>query len=121
MLEERINVRTLLSTVSSQLGVPRSRFKGFEDYAFSIAGLRLWNALLGSITDYKSIGALKKKVLRHICLNLLLIRCNLFSCIYIYMSYKAPENGLLDRALNKCFIIIYMSKCMQVPLTQLSE
>ena len=26
--------------------------------------------------------------------------------LYIYLSCKAPENGLLDQALYKCFIII---------------
>ena len=32
----------------------------FGDCAFSVAALRLWNALLVSVTDCKSIGALKK-------------------------------------------------------------
>ena len=78
----RTNVRILRFAVSSQLAVPQCKLKGFGDRAFSIAAPRLWNALPGSITDCKSIGALKK-VLRHICLNLLLIRCNLFSCIFV--------------------------------------
>jgi len=82
MLQERTNVRTLRSTVSSQLAVPRSRLKGFGDRAFSIAAPRLWNALPGFITDCKSVGAFKK-VLRHICLNLLLTRLNLLSCIFV--------------------------------------
>ena len=44
---------------------------------------------------------LYKNVLRHICLNLPLIKCNLYPCL----SHKAPENGSLDQALYKCFII----------------
>ena len=58
----------------SQLAVPWSRLKVFMDRAFNIAALRLWNALPASITDSKSNGALKRKILRQICLNLLLIR-----------------------------------------------
>ena len=61
---------------------------------FSITAPRLQNARSGFIADCKSIGAFKK-VLRHICLNLLLIRC-----------YICSENGLLYPALYKCFIII---------------
>ena len=30
------------------------------------------------------LASLKKKVLRPICLNVVLIRCNLFSCIFIH-------------------------------------
>ena len=52
MLQERINVQTLRSIVSSQFAVPRNRLQGF-------AALRLWNALPGPMTDCKSIGALK--------------------------------------------------------------
>ena len=81
MLQDRTNVQTLKVTFSSQLTVPRSRLKGFGNHAFSI-DLRWWNALPGSFIDCKSIGALKKG-LRHICLNLLLIMCNVFSCIFI--------------------------------------
>ena len=36
MLEEKINVQALRSTVSSQLAIPQSRLKGFWDHAFSI-------------------------------------------------------------------------------------
>ena len=43
--------------VSSQLAVPQSRLKGFGD----CAAPTLWNALPGSITDCKSIGAFKKE------------------------------------------------------------
>ena len=50
------NVWTLRSTISSQLAVPWSRLKDFGNHAFSIAGPRLWNVLLGSITDCKSVG-----------------------------------------------------------------
>ena len=49
MLQERTNVRTSRSTVSSQLAVPQSRLKGFGDRAFRITAQRLWNALPGSI------------------------------------------------------------------------
>ena len=66
MLQERTNVRTLRSTVSSQLAVPRSRLKGFGDRAFSIAAPRLWNALPGFITDCKSVGAFKKGLKTHL-------------------------------------------------------
>ena len=52
--------------VSSKLAVPRSRLKTFGDHAFSIAVMRLWNALPGSITDSKSIGALKKCLKTHL-------------------------------------------------------
>ena len=52
---------TLHSSVSSQLEVPRGRLKGFGDHGFRIAASRLWNALLGSITDCKSIGDFKNK------------------------------------------------------------
>ena len=45
-----------------------------------------WNALPGSVSDCKFIGALKK-ILRHICLNLLLIRCNLFPYICHVMHF----------------------------------
>ena len=61
-----IYVQTLHSIVSSQLAVPQSRLKGFGDPAFSIAAPSLWNALPGSITDCKSIGALKKSLIRHL-------------------------------------------------------
>ena len=61
MLQERANVRTLRSTVSSQLAVPRSTLKGFGDRAFSFAAQLLWNSLPGSITDCKSIGTFKKR------------------------------------------------------------
>ena len=57
--------------VPSQLVVPRSRLKGFGNRAFSIAAPKLWNALPGSLTYCKSVGAYKK-TLGHICLNLLL-------------------------------------------------
>ena len=72
-LQERTNVRTLRCTVSSQLSVPRSRLKGFGDGAFSIATPGRWNALSGSITECKCIGAFKNG-LRHICLYLPLIK-----------------------------------------------
>ena len=85
--------------VSSQLAVPRSRLKVFRYCAFSIAALGLWNAQPGSITECTSIGAFK----RHIRLNLLLIRRVYFA---VYLSCKAPVNGLLDWALYKCVIII---------------
>ena len=54
---------------------------------------------------------LLKKVLRHICLNLLFIRCNLFSGIFVM---KPPENGLRDWALYICFI---SSSMMEGPAT----
>ena len=57
LLQERINVQTLHCTDSSQLAVPQNRLKCFGDHAFSIAALRLWTALLGSITDCKLIDA----------------------------------------------------------------
>ena len=53
-----------------------------------------WNRLAGFITDCKSIGALKKKVLRHICLNLLLIGCNLFPRIFVMQSALERLTGL---------------------------
>ena len=59
MLQEKTYVRTLRSTVSSQLAFPRSRLKGCVDRTFNIAAQRRWNALPGSITECKSIGALK--------------------------------------------------------------
>ena len=43
---------------------------------------------------------LKKNAL-NVCLSMLLIRCNILS---VHLSGKTPENGLLDRALYKCFI-----------------
>ena len=70
--------------------------------------LRLWNALPGSITECKSVGAFKNAS-RHICLNLHLIRWNL--CSYIFLSCKAHEKGLLDRGLYKCIIIIIIIQC----------
>ena len=45
MLQERTNVRTVRSTVSSRLAVPRSRLKGFGNCTFSIAAPRMWKAL----------------------------------------------------------------------------
>ena len=75
MLQERTNFGAFQCTVSGQLVVPRSRLKGFVDHVLSIAALRLLSALPGSVTSCKSIGAFKK-VLRHVCLNLPLIRCN---------------------------------------------
>ena len=65
------------------ISLEHSQSVGFGDHALSIAAPRQWNALLGSITICESTGALKEKVLRHICLNLLLIGCNLFSCIFV--------------------------------------
>ena len=56
MLQVRINVQTMHSTVFSQLAVSRNRLKGFGNRAFSIAAPRLWNALPGSISHCKSIG-----------------------------------------------------------------
>ena len=60
-LQERTNIQTLRSTVSCHLAFPWSRLIGFGDHAFSIAAPRLCNALPGSITDCKSISALKKE------------------------------------------------------------
>ena len=62
----RTNVRTLCSTVFSQLAVPQSRLKGFGDRAFGIAAQKLWNALPVYITDCKSIGAFKKGLQTHL-------------------------------------------------------
>ena len=56
MLQKNTHVRTLRSTVSSQLVVPRSRLKAFQDLAFSIAAPRLRNALPRDITYRKSGG-----------------------------------------------------------------
>ena len=58
MLQERTNVQTLRSTVSSS-SEQTQRLGGL---GFCIAAMRLWNALLGYITDCKSIGYLKKKI-----------------------------------------------------------
>ena len=66
MLQKRTGVRALRSTFSSQLVVPRSRLKGFGDRAFSIAAPRLWNALPGSLTSCKSVGAFKKGLKTHL-------------------------------------------------------
>ena len=55
------NVQTLCSIVSSRLAVPRSRLKGFGDCAFGITVSSMWNVLPGSVTDCKSVGALKTK------------------------------------------------------------
>ena len=38
----------------------------FGDCDFSITGLRLWNAVPGSITDCKSIGTLKNSLMAHL-------------------------------------------------------
>ena len=78
MLQKRTNVWP----VSSQLAVPENTVKDFADYAYSIAAPRQWTALPGSNTDCKYIGTLNK-VLWYIRLNLLLIKYNLFSCIFI--------------------------------------
>ena len=51
MLQERTNVRTSYSTVSSQLEDHQSRLKGFGNRAFNIATPRLWNALLSLIVN----------------------------------------------------------------------
>ena len=66
MLQESTNVRTMRSAVSSQLAVPWSRLKGFGDSVLSNAAPRLWNAMPGSITDCKSIGAVKKRIKTHL-------------------------------------------------------
>ena len=65
MLQERTNVLTLHSTVSSQLAVPWSRLKGFGDWAFGISSQRLSN-LPGSITDCKFIDAFFKSLKTHL-------------------------------------------------------
>ena len=62
MLQERAYFGTLCSIGSSQVAVPQSRLKGFGDRAFNIAALGLWNALPGSITEFKTIHALKKMI-----------------------------------------------------------
>ena len=72
MPQERTNVQTLHATVSIQLEVPQSRLKGFE-YCCGMLCQDLSLILI----------FFKQKVIRHICLNLLLIRCNLFSCIFV--------------------------------------
>ena len=76
----------------------------------AIAVPRLWNALLGAITDCKSIGAFKRKVLRHIGLNLLLIRCNLFSCIFIcHVNHLRTAWWIWSYIYYKCFIIMFQT------------
>ena len=50
-LQERTNVQTLRSTLSSQFAVPRSRLQGFGDHAFGIAASRLWNDLSARIVN----------------------------------------------------------------------
>ena len=73
VLQERTNVQTLHSTVSNQLAIPQSRFEGFGDCTFSIALLRLWNALPDLLQSVNLLVPLKK-VLIHTCLNLPLTR-----------------------------------------------
>ena len=56
--------------------------KAFEDRVFSIAAPRRW-MLCQDLSLIADLLVLKKKVLQHICLNLLSIRRNLFSCIFV--------------------------------------
>ena len=79
---ERTTGRALHSIFSSHLVVPGSRLKGFADHAFSIAAPRLRNAAQQSINDCKASGAFKQ-IFRDTSLHLLLIRRNLFACIFV--------------------------------------
>ena len=74
MLKERAKVRTLRSTVSGQLAVPRSRLKGFGNRVFSIADPRF--GMLSFLDLSRSINILVslKNVLRQISLNMPLTR-----------------------------------------------
>ena len=54
------------ASVSKQLTVPRNRLKSFGDCTFSIAALRLWNALPGFNTDCKSVHAFNKSLKIHL-------------------------------------------------------
>ena len=66
MLQERISFRILRSTISSQLGVPRSRLKDLAVVLLVLLSMRLWNALPGSTTDCKSTGDFKKGFKTHL-------------------------------------------------------
>ena len=71
---------TVKRAVSSQLTGPRRRLKVFGDRAFSNAAPRLWNALPGSITECKSIGAFNK------CLKTNLFK-SAFNCMKFMFLY----------------------------------
>ena len=60
-VQEKTNIQTLHFTVSSQLAVPRSTRKGFEDCA-----PRFWNATPGSIIDHISIRVFKRNLRTHL-------------------------------------------------------
>jgi hypothetical protein len=68
-LQTRTNVRTLRSTASHQLAVPRSRLKGYGDRAFSVAAPRLWNALPDSVTGANTGTVFKKHLKTHLFLS----------------------------------------------------
>ena len=90
----RTNVRPLRSTVSSQLAVPQSRLKGFGDRAFSIICPETVECCV-RINQW-SIGDFKKRS----CWNLLLIRCNLFSCIFICHAKRLRTACWIGRYIN---------------------
>ena len=58
--------RTLRSTSSNDLTVPRTRLKTYGDRAFSVAGPRLWNNLPSSVRNSTSVPAFKKALKTHL-------------------------------------------------------
>ncbi len=66
ILQDRTNVRTLRSTVSHQLSVPRNRLKGYGDRSFSSAAPKLWNALPAHVTGSTSVNIFKKRLKTHL-------------------------------------------------------
>ena len=57
--------RTLRSSTSNLLVVPKTNMKSYGDRAFSVAAPRLWNSLPNSIKDCDTIASFKKALKTH--------------------------------------------------------
>ena len=57
--------RSLRSSSSHQLTIPKTAMKRYGDRAFSVAGPVLWNAIPASVKDCQSVASFKRNLKTH--------------------------------------------------------
>jgi hypothetical protein len=66
LVEQRVPARSLRSSNSSQLVVPRTRTKSYGERAFRSAAARLWNSLPPHMRNITTVSSFKRTLKTHL-------------------------------------------------------